>query len=244
MNHVKFNKSNENYYRLVFQFNQVHSYYSYKHLSTFFSQFDEAKFKNIDPQQINNTIDLGLFVVFLICNIVFNCNDINSFEIKTNPYQILSSIYIPSSLNNPNIKYKKFPILDINSDISRKANEKIAAIHYENYIDKINIEDSEDNRYDTRAEEELITEEENYFVKNDKKFAMESNIQYVFGKNLSENFENVISAIQEEKLERNKNNEESIIFLNENEKDKTEMPLEINKMNEIFDHMKLFVFDK
>jgi len=73
---------------------------------------------------------------------------------------------------------------------------------------------------------------------------MESNIQYVFGKNLSENFENVISAIQEEKLERNKNNEESIIFLNENEKDKTEMPLEINKMNEIFDHMKLFVFDK
>lgn len=73
---------------------------------------------------------------------------------------------------------------------------------------------------------------------------MESNIQYVFGKNLSENFENVISAIQEEKLERNKNNEESIIFLNENEKDKTEMLLEINKMNEIFDHMKLFVFDK
>ena len=73
---------------------------------------------------------------------------------------------------------------------------------------------------------------------------MESNIQYVFGKNLSENFENVISAIQEEKLERNKNNEECIIFLNENEKDKTEMPLEINKMNEIFDHMKLFVFDK
>ena len=239
-------KIKENYYSLIFQFNQTHTYHSYKNLNIFFSQFDEAKFKNIDPQQINDTIDLGLFVVFLINNIVFNFNESNikNFEIKTNPNQILSSIFIPSSSNDPNVKYKKFPILDINSDISRKANEKIAAIHYENYIDKINIEDSEDNRYDTRAEEELITEEENYFVKNDKKFAMESNIQYVFGKNLSENFENVISAIQEEKLERNKNNEESIIFLNENEKDKTEMPLEINKMNEIFDHMKLFVFDK
>ena len=214
--HAKFQKSNENYFRLIFQINQVQCYYSYKHLSNFFSQFDESKFKNIDPQQINETIDLGLFVVFLICNIVFNLNvsDVKSFEIKTNPYQILTSIYIPSSANNPNVPYKKFPILDINSDIARKANEKIAAIQFQNYQDKIkfNLDDSEDNKYDNRTEEELDNDDEDYTVKKDRKFLFESNILNLFEND--NKYDNYIPIIQDNKLSKSKNNE--IIFINEN----------------------------
>ena len=220
MKHVKFQKLNENYYSLIFQFNQTHTYHSYKNLSIFFSQFDEAKFKNIDPQQINETIDLGLFVVFLINNIVFNFNESNikNFEIKTNPNQILSSIFIPSSSNNPNVKYKKFPILDINSDISRKANEKIAAIQYQNI--KFNFEDSEDNRFDTRTDDELESEEENYTVKNDKKLTIESNLKYIFEDEYF-SLDHIISSSQDEKYERITNNEE-FIFIKENyEKENT-----------------------
>ena len=220
MKHVKFQKLNENYYSLIFQFNQTHTYHSYKNLNIFFSQFDEAKFKNIDPQQINDTIDLGLFVVFLINNIVFNFNESNikNFEIKTNPNQILSSIFIPSSSNNPNVKYKKFPILDINSDISRKANEKIAAIQYQNI--KFNFEDSEDNRFDTRTDDELESEEENYTVKNDKKLTIESNLKYIFEDEYF-SLDHIISSSQDEKYERITNNEE-FIFIKENyEKENT-----------------------
>ena len=218
MKHVKFQKLNENYYSLIFQFNQTHTYHSYKNLNIFFSQFDEAKFKNIDPQQINETIDLGLFVVFLICNIVFNLNvsNVKSFEIKTNPYQILTSIYIPSSANNPNIPYKKFPILDMNSDIARKANEKIAAIQFQNYQDKIkfNLDDSEDNKYDNRTEEELDNDDEDYTVKKDRKFLFESNILNLF--ETDNKYDNFIPFDQGNKLTKNKNNE--IIFINENYK--------------------------
>ena len=220
MKHVKFQKLNENYYSLIFQFNQTHTYHSYKNLSIFFSQFDEAKFKNIDPQQINETIDLGLFVVFLINNIVFNFNESNikNFEIKTNPNQILSSIFIPSSSNDPNVKYKKFPILDINSDISRKANEKIAAIQYQNI--KYSVEDTEDNRYDTRTDDELEAEEEKYTVKNDKKFTVESNMKCIF-KDEYFSFDHIILPSQDDKLERIKNNTEFIFIKENDEKENT-----------------------
>ena len=220
MKHVKFQKLNENYYSLIFQFNQTHTYHSYKNLSIFFSQFDEAKFKNIDPQQINETIDLGLFVVFLINNIVFNFNESNikNFEIKTNPNQILSSIFIPSSSNNPNVKYKKFPILDINSDISRKANEKIAAMQYQNI--KYNFDDIEDNRYDTRTDDELETDEEKYTVKNDKKFTVDSNIKHVFEDEFF-SVDHIILACQDDKLERIKNKKDFVLIKENDEKENT-----------------------
>ena len=220
MKHVKFQKLNENYYSLIFQFNQTHTYHSYKNLSIFFSQFDEAKFKNIDPQQINDTIDLGLFVVFLINNIVFNFNESNikNFEIKTNPNQILSSIFIPSSSNDPNVKYKKFPILDINSDISRKANEKIAAMQYQNI--KYNFDDIEDNRYDTRTDDELETDEEKYTVKNDKKFTVDSNIKHVFEDEFF-SVEHIILACQDDKLERIKNKKDFVLIKENDEKENT-----------------------
>ena len=220
MKHVKFQKLNENYYSLIFQFNQTHTYHSYKNLNIFFSQFDEAKFKNIDPQQINDTIDLGLFVVFLINNIVFNFNESNikNFEIKTNPNQILSSIFIPSSSNDPNVKYKKFPILDINSDISRKANEKIAAIQYQNI--KYNFDDIEDNRYDTRTDDELETDEEKYTVKNDKKFTVDSNIKHVFEDEFF-SVDHIILACQDDKLERIKNKKDFVLIKENDEKENT-----------------------
>ena len=220
MKHVKFQKLNENYYSLIFQFNQTHTYHSYKNLNIFFSQFDEAKFKNIDPQQINDTIDLGLFVVFLINNIVFNFNESNikNFEIKTNPNQILSSIFIPSSSNNPNVKYKKFPILDINSDISRKANEKIAAMQYQNI--KYNFDDIEDNRYDTRTDDELETDEEKYTVKNDKKFTVDSNIKHVFEDEFF-SVDHIILACQDDKLERIKNKKDFVLIKENDEKENT-----------------------
>ena len=220
MKHVKFQKLNENYYSLIFQFNQTHTYHSYKNLNIFFSQFDEAKFKNIDPQQINDTIDLGLFVVFLINNIVFNFNESNikNFEIKTNPNQILSSIFIPSSSNDPNVKYKKFPILDINSDISRKANEKIAAMQYQNI--KYNFDDIEDNRYDTRTDDELETDEEKYTVKNDKKFTVDSNIKHVFEDEFF-SVEHIILACQDDKLERIKNKKDFVLIKENDEKENT-----------------------
>ena len=220
MKHVKFQKLNENYYSLIFQFNQTHTYHSYKNLNIFFSQFDEAKFKNIDPQQINDTIDLGLFVVFLINNIVFNFNESNikNFEIKTNPNQILSSIFIPSSSNDPNVKYKKFPILDINSDISRKANEKIAAMQYQNI--KYNFDDIEDNRYDTRTDDELETDEEKYTVKNDKKFTVDSNIKHVFEDEFF-SVDHIILACQDDKLERIKNKKDFVLIKENDEKENT-----------------------
>ena len=104
----------------------------------------------------------------------------------------------------------------MNSDIARKANEKIAAIQFQNYQDKIkfNLDDSEDNKYDNRTEEELDNDDEDYTVKKDRKFLFESNILNLFEND--NKYDNFIPFDQGNKLTKNKNNE--IIFINENYK--------------------------
>ena len=85
---------------------------------------------------------------------------------------------------------------------------------------KYNFDDIEDNRYDTRTDDELETDEEKYTVKNDKKFTVDSNIKHVFEDEFF-SVDHIILACQDDKLERIKNNTEFIFIKENDEKENT-----------------------